>query len=588
MPNRYVGDEGVKTRVALLAGRREQISVLLTVIAVSLWAQSMLCARFEIGHFGLIHSLPPTFFAALAILGIASALLWVSRKGHGKLLFLQLLLLISALWLIPLVTGGSQPFVDCEYRNLGMVNYMMDQGHVDSAAIWYLAWPGVFLVSTAGVLVTSLNFESIFSLSPLLMQLMYLLPLYLFLRNTLPESHSNYRWAGCWLFYLAEWCGQDYISPQGMAFFLLLTLLALATTPSLWERSPKGFTLLFMAVIVFAALSITHLLTALAALCILAALTLVKRSKRVAPIVVICLLLLVAWDITGGMRYITVFGSEPLVRAPAEPGAVPTQPGAVPAQPGIFTLDPGTIAQTEVIGHFSGSKSHNDVAKVRLLFSSVFALLGLGGIIFMGLVRRRLKNNVDMMVITLAPLVLLPISGQYGEELINRLYLFALPGMAYFGVRLLDMRSKIPVIVICAWLIVACPLHVISHYGNQELDYFPEGQVAGLRFFDRTTSHGYVIGTISLGQTNRILQYQSLSLTQLESQENRLSVKVPIQEGVPCYIGISRRDDALYRWFLGDAQFIDELQQMVNSAENCDLIYSTPYLRLYNARIDSG
>jgi hypothetical protein len=97
----------MKTYASLSAGRWRQISILLTIIAVFLWAHSILSARLEIGYLGLIHSLPVTFFIALALLTIASAILWVSKEKHGKLLLLQLLILVIAIWLIPLVTGGS-------------------------------------------------------------------------------------------------------------------------------------------------------------------------------------------------------------------------------------------------------------------------------------------------------------------------------------------------------------------------------------------------------------------------------------------------------------------------------------------------
>jgi len=118
----------MKTDASSLAGRRRQISILLTIIAVLLWAHSILYARFEIGHFGLIHGLPVTFFVALALLTVASAILWVSKEKHGKLLLLQLLLLISALWLIPVVTGGSLPFTNRTYFNLALINHITEVG----------------------------------------------------------------------------------------------------------------------------------------------------------------------------------------------------------------------------------------------------------------------------------------------------------------------------------------------------------------------------------------------------------------------------------------------------------------------------
>ena len=58
--------------------RRRQISILLTILALLLWSQSILFAKFDIGHWGLIGSLPITFFVALALLTVASAILWAS------------------------------------------------------------------------------------------------------------------------------------------------------------------------------------------------------------------------------------------------------------------------------------------------------------------------------------------------------------------------------------------------------------------------------------------------------------------------------------------------------------------------------
>ena len=68
-----------------------QISVLLTIVALVLWSCGIIQAKLDIGFFGLIHSFPIIFFISLGILTIASAILWVSKENHGKLLFFQLL-----------------------------------------------------------------------------------------------------------------------------------------------------------------------------------------------------------------------------------------------------------------------------------------------------------------------------------------------------------------------------------------------------------------------------------------------------------------------------------------------------------------
>lgn len=63
------------SKISLLLGLKVQISLMLTVIVILLWAHSILLAKFEIGYLGLIHGVPITFFVALVFLAAGSATL---------------------------------------------------------------------------------------------------------------------------------------------------------------------------------------------------------------------------------------------------------------------------------------------------------------------------------------------------------------------------------------------------------------------------------------------------------------------------------------------------------------------------------
>ncbi|MFC1915774.1 hypothetical protein ACFLW4_03675, partial [Chloroflexota bacterium] len=302
----------------------KQISILLTIIALILWAYSITQVKLNIGFYGLIHSFPISFFIALGILTIASVILWTSKERHQMLLFLQLLILIVSLWLLPLLIG-SRPFPGDAYRNLDLINAVVEGNHIFYD--WYLFWPGAFILFPMVVKLGAVDLQSIMNMSAFFVQLLFLLPLYVFLRNLLGENHINYCWGGLWIFSLANWVGEGYFSAQGTAYFLLLVLLALVTTPSFWERKSKSFALLFLIVITFATISITHLLTSLSALCILVVLCVVKRSKRLALIVAVCLLLMISWDIIGSGGYVTKqIMSQPFVTTVSTPPPSETVP----------------------------------------------------------------------------------------------------------------------------------------------------------------------------------------------------------------------------------------------------------------------
>jgi hypothetical protein len=177
--------------------------------------------------------------------------------------------------------------------------------------------------------------------------------------------------------------------------------------------------------------------------------------------------------------------------------------------------------------------------------------------------------------------VLVTLSGHYDREILTRLYLFALPGMAYFGASLLNIKKGAVAVILCLLLIIAIPLHVITQYGNQELDYFSPAQLSGMHFFYNETSRGLATGDWTLGKMKNIEQYHYTTLERLEWENGRLVLEEGMEQYLPYYIGISRQNRAWYEWFQGNTQFIDEIEKSLNNAVNCDFIYNNPDLKLY-------
>ena len=593
-------------RQPLSSQQRTRLSILLTIVGLLLWAHSIITARLEIGYLGLIHGLPVTFFAALTVISAASAILWFAKENHSKLLCLQLLIIIIALWFAPLITGGSHPITPETYGKLTLVNLVVEQGSFSAGKIWYLAWPGAQILLAILASLTGLNFQTMVPLLLSITFLIFLPPLYLLMRNFLGESRINYCWAGLWLFSVAFWVDLVFISPAGIGYFLFLTFLALITIIILKPEQARNKQFLFLALIVFAAMIITHLLSALVALVILAVLSLIFRKKSLAICIIPLLLLILAWDVTGGAHYVNIIGSRPLVETttPLEltttPGEMTTAPLEMTTAPlelttapgetttetparGVLILDPTVIAEREITGHFSGSESHSTVAKIRVIFSALFALIGIAGAVWLLVFRRRYKEAVLIIAIVLAALAFLPLTGYYKVELLHRLYLFSLPSMAIMGAILMEVRKPILFASICLLIIALFPLHVIAHYGNEELDYFPTSQRLGLEFFDNNTSHGYAVGAYPMGRSGNPTNYYCLRWAGIDFLDNKLVSTAPLKEGENglFYVGISHRDRAQYGWFQGNYTFLQGLENSLETAPNCNLIYSSKDTVLY-------
>lgn len=153
--------------------------------------------------------------------------------------------------------------------------------------------------------------------------------------------------------------------------------------------------------------------------------------------------------------------------------------------------------------------------------------------------------------------------------------------MAYFGAVLLDTKRSAVTTILCLLLIITIPLHVIASYGNQELDYFSPGQRSGIAFSHNETSQGLVFGAWPMGKVKNIEHYMATDLEQLEWEGGRLVWREWLGQNLPYYIGISRQNRARYAWFHGKTNFIEDIEQMLNNAVNCDFIYNNPDLKLY-------
>jgi hypothetical protein len=523
-----------------------------------LWSYSLTQAKLNIGFYGLIHSFPATFLLAVGILTIASAILWMSKENHEKLLFVQLLFLITTLWLTPALLRSS-PFLSDAYKNLGLINAIIKSGHVFYT--WYLSWPGAHILSAAVTVVGAINLEPILGIFPFFMQLLWLLPLYIFLRNILGEARANYCWAGLWIFSLANWTGQEYFSPQAIAFFLMLTLLALITTPPIWKEQSYTLPFLLTAGFIIAGMVITHLLTALATICILLAFCVTKRAKKLAALIILCLLIVVVWDVTGGRNYTGQFLSEL-----GRPGA-------------IVALDPRYIVEKGIMMSFTGSSSHIAVVQTKIILTSMIAILWLVGTVLALVKAKRSSTTISLSAMAIALLLLLPTAKLFGWELLHRLYLYSLPFVAYYGVMLLNLGRRLPAIILCLLLLIALPLNIVAHYGNAAKDYIPRGEIAYWHFIQNNVSQGYVTGGLSPALLESA-GYIKVRFEQLEWNDDRLVGK-PLKGDRPHYVNVGEWDQSGYGFLRNEPEFIPDMRARLEESVHYNLIYANSDLSLY-------
>jgi hypothetical protein len=546
---------------------RKQISLLLTIIALILWSFSITQANFQIGKYGLIGGFPIPYFIALGLMTIASAVLWTSKENHWKLLLVQLCFLVFSIFSAHLIVGGAQSLYSWSLGALGQQEYIVRTGHINpqSWQLWQHNWPGSDILQSVVLIFTgntTSNYAKFLPWLPIIWQFLFFFPVFIFLKNTIGRTNPNYSWAGMWIFYLANWLGMQNNGPQPLGIFLAFSILALLSSFEIWKQNGAALGHRAILVTIAAAVTVGHFLSSLVVLFFLTGSAISRRLKIIIPIIIV--LFVMVWAMYGATFYTTAKIPDMLSK--------------------VFSLN--DAIQSGITNPVVSSDSRASVSLVRIIFSGLILLLGLIG----GLVAVKNKQNryIDVWVLsTMVAISILTITigSGYSHELFNRFYLYLLPGLAYFGIKLLNHR--VLTVILSVILIIGLPLAFISQYGNQAMDYLTPANLNGINFFHEETSHGWVDNAGPMGKLKNTEQYRDFKdYNELVNADGQLEIIIRSWNGTawdyfPHYISFSTSDKAYYSFYVNQPELLNQLQQSLDVADNCNLIFSNPDMQLY-------
>jgi O-antigen/teichoic acid export membrane protein len=454
--------------------------------ALLVWSLSLQHVVLErMNGLGLVSVLPVSFYVAVAILTVTfvGALLQGQVVRDRVLLGLVAVLVLMLFGLTPLLE--AVPRFSVTWRHVGIAQAILDTGHIDPRIDAYFNWPGFFVLVAA--LVRAAGFHNALPLaawSPIYFNLLYLAPLLVIARSL--TASRRLVWLGIWLFYLGNWIGQDYFSPQGLSYFLYLVVVALLLrylvtqprppllgTSFLRQRgkqpepveavdlrpAPRRWALLVCIVFLFVVLMPTHQLTPVAVLFAVAAVVIVE-ARSLAWLPPLMATLLGVWYTNGAKAFFNGHLSQVLG--------------------GVGQL--GAIFSQNVANRVSGDFDHRVIADLTILSGAMMWCLALVGA--WRLLRRdgRYRTGVAL---ALAPLILLPLQ-TYGGEMLLRVELFALPFTAFLAAAaLVGDDDEVPLhtrrwAAVGGVLLVFAGLFLFARYGNERIDYFTRGETTGV------------------------------------------------------------------------------------------------------------
>jgi hypothetical protein len=320
-----------------------------------------------------------------------------------------------------------------------------------------------------------------------------------------------------------------------------------------------------VSILMLAGLTVTHLLTSLAFVFILATLWLTKRLKP-GRLVILFAALIAVWTVYQARGYLEAY--TPIVARQA------------------FRLD--LLWQWNIThAQATGSEGHRAVVNIRILLAALMTALGLAGL---GL-SRWYKKAADATALGVAGGILLFLPfGFYGGELVSRVYEYVLPVLAYFGVKLLRTRASAFLLLIL--LVIALPLSIVALHGNQALEYVSSGQKAYWNFLQDETLRGRLTGggmvwgwkMDYVGRQTYDPGIHAPSIEQGREWRDALFTGKWPPNGEAAYVGLSAYEEALYKIGYGDIQFVPRIRSWLNSSSSYDRIYASGEVVSYMRR----
>jgi O-antigen/teichoic acid export membrane protein len=208
-------------RHSLLPDFLTVVRTLLPLAALGLGFFAMRHAHVSaIGVYGLVQALPPLYYVALALAALSFLITWDSPRFSPLRFGFDLVVLVLLLQSPPAIIEPEARFPTA-WLTAGFTDFVARTGHVLPGIDARFSWPGFFagigMVARAGGLPSTIL---LLKWWPVALNLLYLPPFFLLARAILGDTRRAA--LATWLFPLANWVGQDYFSPQSVAFLLYL------------------------------------------------------------------------------------------------------------------------------------------------------------------------------------------------------------------------------------------------------------------------------------------------------------------------------------------------------------------------------
>ena len=499
--------------------------------ALALWFACLPLIDAEaLNDFGLIAALPAGIWIAYALLVATFAVNMIDPHPHGLRAGLTLAGLVAMLHLTPALVYGNLRY-SWAWKHVGIVDYIQRHGALDPMADFLAAyhnWPALF-VSTAWLAdafgLGAIDLARLATYVPFLVNLAYLALLpSLFARLT---ADLRIIWPATALFIVGNWVGQDYFSPQGVAFLLYLAALALCLGPlAKRPRQPvaqklAGGTVVRLQQWLNAALplppAVSRPARIMATVLLLTTTLVMVATHQLTPLLLISALAglvalnrisaaFLAFAVTAEIAWLFYF-------------AGPFTAAVLPDLLAEFGNTAGSaLGKMADLGRVSPGQFWVSAA-ARGLTGFIAALALIGG--FYRLLTHRRDGVATWLVLAPLPLI---VATSYGGEILFRVYFYALPGLCFFAAAPFESRpapaqTRLGSAVFAVLLLALVPTFILANNGKDQQYRFTPDEVEAASWLYANAPAGSLLIEGSRSYPSQFLNYENFVYVPISEED---------------------------------------------------------------------
>jgi hypothetical protein len=571
---------------------RTYLTLLSCIIALTVGLLSLKASpEAKIGPYGLIQALSAWYYVAIGL--VLLSFVWALQvdKYRSAILAAHLAVLVVLLQGAPGIVESTARFPTA-WLTGGFTDYIAGTGKLLPELDARFSWPSFFAASAMFDKAAGVSTADVFlRWWPTALNLLYL-PLIFRISKEFLGSEVK-AWVATALFPMANWIGQDYYSPQSIAFLLYLAFFFILVGPlgandaPVWRSWPlpgrkrkpvsevqpqlrasqgpraSGF-YIGMLVLLMAAMATGHQLTPIMATLTALALVLAGRTRIRGGMVVFFGLMTVAWICYGayafwsGHRAMLIGGLGSLTG---------NLSGSVAGGSGVH-----------------GSVAHEYVLDSRLLLAVIVSLFAILGAF---LWRPKNGNRAALVLCFFAPFATLA-GGDYGGEGGLRSYLFSLPPAICLIVAALSrLHWPYRQVALSTVLLLFVPLFLVARWGNEMFEMLLPGEVTAASTLYRIAPAGselITVGpayTLEFGDVNKY-NFGAADVTKLGPGDVPEIIQAVTGNPKDAYV-VMTTDEVIYGWqnYGMPRTWGTTLEGMLSRSPHFKLIYSNPDAEIF-------